>query len=174
MKITSLAALMLAASLTAARAQDAAGLSVVPSVTIKNLDGSAFNTADLDNGGKPIILSFWATWCKPCVLELSAIAEQYADWQEETGVKLVALSVDDARTTNSVAPFVNGKGWDYEVHLDPNGDFKRAMNVNLVPHTFLLNGNKEIVSQHTTYSPGDEDALFEHVKQVAEGKPLSE
>lgn len=146
----------------------------VPAVDIKKPDGSVFNTGDLDNGGKPIILSFWATWCKPCILELSAIADQYADWQAETGVKLVALSIDDARTTNSVAPFVNGKGWDYELYLDPNGDFKRAMNVNLVPHTFLLNGNKEIVTQHTTFSPGDEEELFEKVKQTAEGKPLQD
>ena len=140
----------------------------VPSVTVKKLDGSAFNSADLDNNGKPIILSFWATWCKPCILELNAVAEHYADWQEETGVKLVAISIDDARTTNSVAPFVNGKGWEYEVYLDPNGDFKRAMNVNLVPHTFVLNGKLEIASQHTTYSPGDEEDLFEKIKMIGE------
>jgi thiol-disulfide isomerase/thioredoxin len=144
----------------------------VPAVPVKKLDGSAFSTADLSNDGKPIILSFWATWCKPCILELNAIAERYADWQAETGVKLVAVSIDDGRTTHAVAPFVNGKGWDYEVYLDPNGDLKRAMNVNLVPHTFLLNGNKEIVNQHTTYSPGDEDLLYEKVKLTAAGQPV--
>jgi len=103
---------------------------------------------------------------------LNTIAENYKDWEKETGVKLVALSIDDARTTASVGPFVNGKGWDYEVYLDPNGDFKRAMNVNLVPHTFLMNGKREIVDQHTSFAPGDEEQLYEKIKKVAAGQPL--
>lgn len=138
----------------------------LPNVSIKKLNGTSFSTADLKNDGRPMIVSFWATWCKPCIAELTAIAEEYDDWQKETGVKLVAISVDDARTMNSVAPLVKGKGWDYEVYLDTNGDLKRAMNVNLVPHTFLLNGNREVVHQHTTYAPGDEKRLFEKVKAL--------
>lgn len=148
-------------------------LNIVPSVNIKSLDGSITNTDALINDGKPLIISFWATWCKPCVNELNTIAEVYKDWQKETGVKLIALSIDDARTSNSVGPFVNGKRWEYEVYLDPNGDFKRAMNVNMVPHTFLLNGKREIVDQHTSFAPGDEEQLFEKIKKIAAGQPLN-
>jgi hypothetical protein len=89
----------------------------------------------------------------------------YADWQKETGVKVVIISIDDARTMPSVAPFINGKRWDYEAYLDPNGDLKRTMNVNLVPHTFLLNGNREIIHQHTSFAPGDEHKLFDKIKK---------
>jgi len=148
------------------------GKSGIPVVNIKGLDGSVVSTSTLVNDGKPIIISFWATWCKPCVNELNALNEVYEDWQKETGVKIYAISIDDARTTASVAPFVNGKGWEFDVFLDPNGDFKRAMNVNMVPHAFLLNGNREVVHQHTSYSPGDEDKLLELVQQVAEGQPI--
>jgi thiol-disulfide isomerase/thioredoxin len=144
----------------------------IPSISIKKLDGSTINSDSIRNDGKPLIISFWATWCKPCVMELNALEENYKEWQKETGVKIVALSIDDARTSPSVGPFVNGKGWDYEVYLDPSGDFKRAMNVNLVPHTFLMNGNREIVDQHTSFSPGDEELLFEKIKKVASGQPL--
>ena len=137
-----------------------------PSIDIKMIDGRNFNTSEIDNEGKPIIISFWATWCKPCVKELNTIADEYIDWQDETGVKLVAISIDDARNMQKVAPFINGKGWEYEVYVDPNGDMRRAMNVNAVPHTFLLDGNKEVVYSHNSYSPGDEQELYEKVLEL--------
>ncbi|MBN4061923.1 MAG: alkyl hydroperoxide reductase [Flavobacteriales bacterium] len=146
-----------------------AGKMTLPSVNIKTLDGSTFNTSQISNNGNPIVISFWATWCSPCKRELNAIAEVYEDWQEETGVKLIAISIDDARNTGKVKPYVNGQDWDYKVFLDPNGDLKRAMYVNTIPHTFLLNGENEIVWQHNSYSPGDEDELYEWIEKVANG-----
>jgi cytochrome c biogenesis protein CcmG, thiol:disulfide interchange protein DsbE len=144
----------------------------LPTVDVKTLDGKTVNTATLSNDGKPIIISFWATWCKPCVAELTAISDVYTDWQEETGVKLIAVSIDDSRTSAGVKPLVDGKGWDYEVLLDANSDFKRAMNVNLVPQTFILNGNGEIVWQHTSFSQGSELGLIDVVRKIIAGEPL--
>ena len=145
----------------------------IPSVNIKTLENQNFDTKNISNDGKPIIISFWATWCSPCKRELNAIAEEYEEWVEETGVKLIAISIDDSRNTAKVAPYVNGQDWDYEVYLDPNGDLKRALNVNNVPHTFLLNSNNEIVWQHNSYSPGDEDQLYDRVKKLAAGEDIS-
>ncbi|MFM2190616.1 MAG: hypothetical protein RL491_1002 [Bacteroidota bacterium] len=139
----------------------------VPDVKIKNMDGATVSTNTIANDGKPMIISFWATWCKPCIKELETINEVYAEWREQTGVKIVIVSIDDARTTASVAPFLNAKGWEYESYLDVNSDFRRAMNVNMVPHTFLLNGKREVLDQHTSFAPGDEDKLFEKVKAAA-------
>ncbi|MCB9198620.1 MAG: TlpA family protein disulfide reductase [Flavobacteriales bacterium] len=136
-------------------------------VTVKDLDGKTVNVSELSNNGKPIIISFWATWCKPCMEELNTISEEYEDWVEETGVKLIAVSIDDARSTGKVEPTVNSKGWEYTVLLDPNGDFKRGMNVNNVPHTFLLDGKGKIVWDHNNYSPGDEDELHEELLKIS-------
>lgn len=144
----------------------------IPAVDVKKLDNSTFNTGSIENDGKPIIISFWATWCSPCKAELNAIAEEYSNWQEETGVKLVAISIDDARNVPKVKPYVDGQSWEYEVYLDPNADFKRAMNVNNVPHTFLIDGKGNIVWQHNSYAPGDEDQLFELVQKLSKGESL--
>jgi cytochrome c biogenesis protein CcmG, thiol:disulfide interchange protein DsbE len=148
------------------------GLKKIPSVEVKTLDGKSFNTENISNDGKPIIISFWATWCKPCVNELTTIEDVYTDWQKETGVKIIAVAIDDSKTAGNVKPTVNGKGWDYEVLLDVNSDFKRAMNVNLIPHTFVINGKGEIVWQHTSFSQGSELKLIEIVRKVAKGEAL--
>ncbi|RLD59436.1 MAG: TlpA family protein disulfide reductase [Bacteroidetes bacterium] len=145
----------------------------IPSVSVKTPTGETFNTADISNDGNPVIISFWATWCKPCIKELTTIADVYDEWIEDTGVKLIAVSIDDARASSKVMPLVNGKAWDYEVLLDANGDFKRAMNVNLIPHTFVIDGNGEIVWQHTSFSEGAELDLIEVVTKVKEGKDIS-
>jgi len=139
----------------------------LPSVEVKTLYGENINIQKIENSGNPIVISFWATWCKPCKKELNAIAEVYEDWQEETGVKLIAISIDDARSMSRVAPYVNASDWDYEVYLDPNGNLKRAMGVSTIPHTFLLNSKNKIVWQHKGYVDGDEDELLEQIEKIA-------
>ena len=138
----------------------------IPSSTVQSLDSKSFNTSDFSNDGKPMIINFWATWCAPCKRELAAIADVYDEWQEETGVKLIAISIDDARSQSRVLPYVNGSSWDYEVYIDVNQDFKRAMGVNNVPHTFLIDGQGNIVWQHNNFSPGDEHTLFEKILEL--------
>ena len=140
----------------------------LPSVDIKTLDGKVFNTKNIQNAGKPVLVSLWATWCKPCIAELMAINDVYDEWQEETGVVLYALSIDDTKTSAKVAPFVNGKGWEFIVLQDINSDFKRALNVVDVPFLCLLNGKGEIVWSHTSYAPGSEKEVFELVKKLTQ------
>ena len=152
-------------------AQDA-DYSKLPSVNIKTIEGETFNTQDIYNDGNPILISFWALWCKPCKKEMDAYSENYEEWQEETGVKIYAVSIDDSRSTAKVLPFVSGKDWEMEMLLDPNGDFKRAMNVNMIPHTFLLDGNGKVVYQHTSYYEGLEYEIYDLVKIVAAGEEI--
>ena len=128
--------------------------SQIPNIDIKDLNGRVFNTSEFDNNNNPIIISFWATWCKPCKQELENIHEIYEDWQEETNVKLIAISIDDSRNTAKIKPLVNAKGWEYEVYQDSNREFATKMGVNPIPHTFLLDGNKQIVWEHVTYANG--------------------
>jgi cytochrome c biogenesis protein CcmG, thiol:disulfide interchange protein DsbE len=140
--------------------------SKVPSVEVKNTAGTFFNTSKLSNGGKPMIIDFWATWCKPCIAELDAISDSYAQWQKETGVKVIAISVDDQRTSSKVASFIKQKDWTYDVYLDPNQDFQRAMQVINCPCTFIIDGTGQIVWVHNSYIEGDEDKLYSALKKV--------
>ncbi len=147
----------------------------IPNVEIKTLDGKVFNTDSIAKLGKPVFLDFWATWCVPCMKELDAINDNMEDWKDEVDFVVIAVSIDDQRSTTRVAPLVNGKGWnDFIVLRDPNSDFKRAMNIVNVPHTFLLNKEGKVVWQHTSYSEGDEFTLIELIKKVAKGESIEE
>ena len=139
----------------------------LPSVKIKNLKGSLVNIQTIENDGNPIVISFWATWCKPCKKELNTIAEVYEEWQDDTGVKLIAISIDDSRSASKVKPYVNAVGWEYEIYLDPNRDLSRSLGVSTVPHTFLLDGDGNIVWEHRGYIEGDEDELLEQIEHIS-------
>ena len=142
----------------------------IPDVNIKNLKNETINTSSFNNNNNPMIISFWATWCKPCVRELSNISDLYDEWRKETGVKVIAISTDNSRSSIRVAPFVSGKGWEFDIYLDTNQDFKQAMNVPNIPHTFLIDGNGNIVYEHANYTEGDEEELYEHLLEVIDEK----
>lgn len=141
-------------------------LQVLPQVVLKDINGNNVDISTLADHGGLTVISFWATWCKPCIKELKNIDALYEEWQEKYDVKLIAVSVDDTRNTIKVKPFVNSQGWAYEVLLDPNADLQRALNVTNPPVTFLLNQKGQIVYTHTGYLEGDEFELEEHMEEL--------
>lgn len=138
----------------------------LPAVTLKDINGKTVQTDKLSNDGKPFIISFFATWCKPCNRELSAISEVYADWQDETGVKLIAVSIDQAQNINKVKPLVDSNGWEYDVLIDPNSDFKRALGIQMIPYVIIVDGKGNIVYKHNGYTDGAEKELIEKVREL--------
>ncbi len=138
----------------------------LPKVTLKDIHGTPVSTDTLSNGGKPFIINFFATWCKPCNRELDTISEVYADWQAETGVKIFAVSIDQAQNIKKVKPLVESRGWEYEVLLDPNSDLCRAFGVQMIPFVIVVDGKGNIVYKHQGYVDGDEEELIERIKLI--------
>ena len=114
-----------------------------------------------------MLINFWATWCKPCVEELDALSDVYENWRKESGIRIIAISIDDARNASKIKAFVNSKDWPFEVYNDNNGDLRRAMNVSNIPHSFLINKQGEIVYEHTSYTSGDEAQVYEEIKKIS-------
>lgn len=141
--------------------------SKVPTAQIKTINGAAINTSTFTNNGKPMIIDFWATWCKPCIAELDAINDEYADWKKETGVKIIIVSIDDSRTMAKVQSFIRERGWDYETYLNPNQDFQHAMEVINPPCTFVIDGSGKITYVHNSYMEGDTKKLHDELVKAA-------
>jgi len=142
--------------------------SSVPSVNVKTLEGKTVDIQDYVGKGNITVMSFWATWCSPCKRELDAIAEIYPDWQEEYGVELLAVTIDDARSMAKVPGLIETKGWEYTVLSDSKRELQKALNFQTVPQTFLIDGEGNIVYTHSGYNPGDEIELEDKIAALAE------
>ena len=138
----------------------------LPQITLKDISGKSIRVDTLANNGKPFIIDFFATWCKPCNRELDAIAEVYEEWQEETGVKLFAVSIDRAQNINKVKPLVDNHGWTYEVLLDPNSELRRTFGGELIPYVVICDGKGNVVYKHNGYTDGAEEELIEKVREL--------
>lgn len=138
----------------------------LPEIQLKDLKGKVVNANKLNNDGKPFVISFFATWCKPCNRELSAIAEVYEEWQEETGMKLIAISTDKAHDVSKVKPLVDSNEWEYEVLLDTNQDLLRALGIQMIPHVLIIDGNGKIVESRSGYTEGGEAHIIEKIREL--------
>lgn len=138
----------------------------LPVVTLSDMNGKKVNVSDLGKTGKITVFSFWATWCIPCKKELSELDKVYEEWQKKYNLDLVAVSIDDVRNTAKVKTYVNGEGWTYNVLLDINQDLKRAMGIQSVPYTVLVDKKGNIVYIHNGYLEGDELELEKEIQKI--------
>ncbi len=142
---------------------------VLPNSMVKTLEGESINLYDYKDSEKPIVLAFWATWCIPCMEELSSINEKLPEWQDEAEFDFYAVSTDDARSTRKVKLLVNAKAWDFNVLLDNNQSLKRDLNVNNIPNTFIFYKG-ELKFTHVGYALGEEDELFAAIKELQDNE----
>jgi peroxiredoxin len=130
------------------------GIRKGPNFKAENLDGELVEL-NAEVGDGPILLSFWATWCKPCIEELKEYKKIYEEYQDK-GFKMYAISTDDERTVAKVKPFVKSKNFKFPVLLDTNSDVARLYYAQSVPYSVILDKKGYITYSHLGYMRGDE------------------
>ncbi|MCT4615493.1 MAG: TlpA family protein disulfide reductase [Marinifilaceae bacterium] len=138
----------------------------LPELNLLDLKNSKHEIKKIVQNDGPVAISFWATWCKPCLNELNAINENIEEMREDFNFKMIAVSIDDSRSINKIKSTIRTYDWDFDVYIDINQKLKRALAINSIPHLILLNNKGEIIWEHSSYSPGSEEELFEKVKEA--------
>jgi len=139
----------------------------LPSIALKSTDGDEIRLSDFSALKKPLIISFWATYCNPCLQEFEAFGDLYMEWKKEMDFEFIAISIDDSRSAAKVKSLASGRNWPFVVLIDENQDVKRAMNVNDIPFIFLFDKNGKYVYRHTGYLPGDEYILLKELRKIS-------
>lgn len=137
---------------TAAHAQ------VIQAFSLDRLDGERFDVGQI-LGQKPIILTFWATWCVPCRIEHPHLQKLYEKYRED-GLEVVAVSVDEAGNTAKVRAHANRLGLKFVILLDPDSRISRIYNsAKTFPMTYLIAADGTVRATYSGFSPGDEVKL---------------
>jgi len=144
---------------------DDAGRSRAPAFRAVDVDGRKVALDELLGKG-PIVVDFWATWCKPCIKELpylQRIHEQYA----ERGVQVLAVSIDSPKSQTQAKKFVATRGYSFRVLLDGDQEvFRKLQGKGTIPYVVVLDAEGTFRYQHTGYRPGDEKELERVVAEL--------
>jgi cytochrome c biogenesis protein CcmG, thiol:disulfide interchange protein DsbE len=142
---------------------------LAPNFELEDLEGEYYELKDFLSEG-PVLISFWATWCKPCIQELKEYNKIYEEFKSK-GFKMVAISTDSERSVSKVKPFIRSMGYEFPVLFDSNSDVARDYYARVMPYSVILDKEGQIIYSHLGYTHGDEQKVKEIVKaQIEENK----
>jgi peroxiredoxin len=146
--------------------------SKAPDFALPNIDGKEVKLADLLARG-PVIIDFWATWCKPCIKGFPALQQIHEKYKAQ-GLTVIAVSVDSPKSRSRVSPFISSQKYTFEVLLDIEGKVAQKYNAVAIPRTVLINPKGEIIYTAVGYRPTNEEQLDEAVQSVLPKKAAGE
>ena len=136
---------------------------------LKDVNGKTVDSKTFTNGGKPVVIDFWASWCVPCIIKYNSMKEVYTKWQEETGVRIIAVSIDNNPQAIAKAKEMAAKyGWPFEIYFDEEKKlFSQLTSEEAVPNSFFYDKDLKLVTNKTGASiakkgnGNDHDAVTE-------------
>lgn len=141
-------------------------LKKAPNFKLINIDGK-YIELNKEVGKGPILISFWATWCKPCLEEMVEYNKIYSEYKDK-GFTLLAISTDTEKTVAKVKPYIKSKNYNFPVLLDSNSDVARKYYAQQMPYTVLIDKNGSVVYSHLGYMKGDEKKVEMLVMELLE------
>jgi len=133
-------------------------------LTLNKVNGEKTDLNQLSND-QILLISFWATWCEPCLDELSVFTALEETLKTTYNTKYIAISLDDSRSYSRVIPMINSKNWKFDIYMDKNQKSKYLFNILVIPHTMIVYKN-QIIYEHSGFVKGDEKEIIYKLKEL--------
>ena len=144
----------LAASYSAEQAPVEQGpVETAPDFEVTDAEG---NTVKLsDKFGKPIVVNFWATWCRYCVQEFSEFDDCAREYGDRVEFMMVDLCDGYSETVDKAAAFIERLGYTFPVYYDTKLSVPKSYDVSAIPVTVLIDKNGALYRTHIGAMNGD-------------------
>jgi len=146
-----------------------AQIQTIPTADLKTLDGVSVSSSEIFDTANTTMLIFWKSGSNKCCDNLESIQTTWLETLQKSGVKMIAICTDCNGKWSHVKPLANGKNWEFEIYIDPNGDFKRAMGISAFPSTILFDYHMNVLCRHAGFCSGDEELICEKVLENVKG-----
>ena len=152
-----------------------------PTFTLTDLNNKKYTVTVKDNQlmvGPPdalakkeaALISFWATWCGPCKLEMPHVNELDKKFADQ-GFEGISISIDDSRANSQARAYVKGHKFQFDALFDKESKVVAMFNPSkTLPYTVIIDGSGKIRNIHTGYNPGDEVKLEAEIKAILDEK----
>jgi cytochrome c biogenesis protein CcmG, thiol:disulfide interchange protein DsbE len=134
----------------------------IPDFTLQDVNGNDVNISEILKTG-PAVIDFWATWCQPCLRELPRFDDLQKKYPQ---VSFLMITIDAPKSKARAKSEVKSKKYVFTTLFDSNQYVKDKLNVDSIPHTFIVKQNGEISYEHLGYNVGDEKVIEDELLKV--------
>ncbi|MBC8345005.1 MAG: TlpA family protein disulfide reductase [Candidatus Marinimicrobia bacterium] len=121
-----------------------------------------------------VLMSFFATWCQPCMKELPILEEVYQKYKNER-IKFFLVDITEATRTNpgyedmpKAGPFLKKKGVTMQILFDTRGTVMKRYNAQTLPRLFMMDGNRIITQTRRGFHAGEEEKFTKELSEEIE------
>lgn len=125
----------------------------MPDIKLTDAYGNKQSASALTREGEPAVVSFYATWCDPCVKELNELKVKAAEWKRDKGLNIIMVAVDKYPVqVSAVLQTVKHNEWNnFNVLFDTEDSLMHKLHVETVPTTYFIDDKGNVRHKTTGY-----------------------